>query len=167
MNDTSIKYRGVVSVEFPTKRFISHNNGSIKLFSLLNKFMSRQTVSVGELPGYIMLYQTNSASVLQHTNANDVSYPALELLSSKLPAMANVVSVASGEVVVYTTPLTNSSLKSGITIGASTPVCLALISSDAKTILSATDVTGGSSLIKSLQQGMNATIKWQLSFENS
>lgn len=166
-NNTPIKYNGVVQIDINSKRIMSHNNGSDKFFNLLNRFISRHTVTVGELPGYLMMYQMSSQDVLSNTDAESALYTSVELFSSKLPAVANLTSVGGKEVVLYTTPLSNSSLKSGITVSNNTGVCLALISADATTILAAADIVGGGALIKSLQQGMNATVKWQLSFENS
>ena len=166
-SNTSIKYAGTVSIETKTKRILSHNNGSMNLFNLLNRFMARHTVSVGELPGYLMMYQATSASVLSNTNANSNIYPSIELFTSKTPMIASLLDAGGSEVIVYSTSLSSSNIKSGLSLNNNATVCLALISADAQTILAATDVQNGGMLIKSLQQGMNATVKWQLSFENT
>ena len=166
-SNTSIKYAGTVSIETKTKRIVSHNNGSQNLFNLLNRFMARHTVSVGELPGYLMMYQSTSNVVLSNTNANSNVYPSIELFTSKTPMIANLADDGGCEVIIFSTSLSSSNIKSGITLNNNSNVCLALLSADAQTILAATDIQNGGMLVKSLQQGMNATVKWQLSFENT
>lgn len=165
-NSTSIGYRGEVVIKTPIFDYYSHNNGTNELFKLLNRFMARQSVSVGELPGYLTMYNISSSEILPNPDNSKVE--SREIFSAKVPTIANIVEVDGGsQYLEYTSPLASNNLKPGsLYLEAESTVCLALISSDKRRILAATDIVNGGQLVNSLQQGMTAVVKWKLSFEN-
>ena len=167
-NNTSIKYAGVVSIEFPNRRVVCNNNGSGVLFDVLSRFMAKQSVSVKELPGYIMIYKANKNEILSRPNTSDSIYPSVELLVRMIPVTAGVERNGRGEsTILYTVSLKNDDFKFGTSVTSTDSVCLALISSDTNTILAVTELTDSVSTIQAIQQGMHANVRWQLSFENS
>ncbi len=165
-NNTSIMYSGTVDISTNHKRILSHNNGSLDFFRLLNKFVSRQAIGVGELPGYLMMYKCKSEVVLSSTQTTNPTYASLELFTSNIPVISNIVASNASESVLFSATLTASSIKPATIVGEESNVCLALVSADTKTILAATDIEGGDSLIRSLQSGLTASVKWRMSFEN-
>lgn len=168
-NSTSIGYRGEVVIKTPIFDYYSHNNGTNELFKLLNRFMAKQSVSVGELPGYLTMYNMSSSIILSESeNAKSSLHESKEIFSAKVPAIANIVESEDGsQYLEYTSPLASNNLKPGSQgLDLNSTVCLSLISSDKTRILAATDIVNGGQLVNSLQQGMTAVVKWKLSFEN-
>lgn len=165
-NSTSIGYRGEVVIKTPIFDYYSHNNGTNELFKLLNRFMARQSVSVGELPGYLTMYNMLSSEILP--NPDNAKVESKEIFSAKVPAIANIVEGEDdSQYLEYTSPLASNNLKPGnLGLETESTVCLALISSDKMRILAVTDIVNGGQLVNSLQQGMTAVVKWKLSFEN-
>ena len=166
-NKTCIGYAGTLTIEFPHNKIILHNNGTTEFFKLLNKFISRQTVHAAELPAYLMLYATNSRNLLENPNAKDISYTPLQILTAPQEINSNLVTSSSlTEVVVHTVTLSNSEVKSAIGIDKSSAMCFAILSADTSKILAATDIPDGAALLSAIKLGVNATVKWRMSFQN-
>jgi hypothetical protein len=164
-HNTSIGYVGTVTIEFPHKRVITHNNGTKTFFNLLNRFIARQTITINELPAFLMLYATDSATLLANPSALDNK--PLTILNRPIGIISSVVTNTDGkEVILLTTPLDGSYLNSSLNTEDLAGVSVAVLSSDAKHILAASTIDDGAGLINSLMTGSNATVKWQMSFDN-
>ena len=167
-NNTSVWYEGTVSVTINNKVTKTHNTGTLNLFKLLCKFISREQISTQDCPSYMMLYKGDPVSLLSLAEADlknqslikhplDIHSYTKEIVDNFTGTPVKTVSAH------FTTTLMNAHKISGETIDETTQLSLAIVDLDNKiiaiTAFSAADYIA-------VQAGTYAIIEWKMTFSN-
>ena len=164
-NTSSIKYVGKVTITLKERQMVTYNNGTSKLFNILNSFISKNNVLSGDMPTYIMLYQVDYTKLLETPSTDE--FNSFRILNTyPLLNGSTVTNTSMDESVVFTSDIDSDYLKTAVSNSDLDIISIAIVSADTKSILAAASIADGKTLVEHLRSGKSVMVKWQMSFDN-
>ena len=151
----SLVYNGKVTIILKNHTLVTHNHGTEHLFKLFSQLLTKQLISKEvELPTYLDIVTSSYDKVIEDPELNLYT----SILTDPLDILPSLLDDDPGTA-RFDALLTANNIKSTNSV-----LSLVLIAGDKKTIFAAVDFNPD--LLKDLNEGVNAIIKWEMNISN-